>query len=112
MNKKILFVSVLAVFMLLALAFASTVSSNTPKNPKKESPLFGIRTNGAIRDKIGDFVRRFVGERVFFLPFNWLRYKIFDDSMSSLFNPTCFNWPCTYEDTTNCDTCIYPGSCK
>jgi len=74
MNKKILFVSVLTVFMLLAIAFTSTVTSDTSKTSKRESPLFGIRTRRAIREKIVDFIRtRFVGERVFFLPFYWLR---------------------------------------
>jgi hypothetical protein len=83
MNKKILFVSLLSVFMLLAIMFASTVTSDTQKPPKKESPLFGIRTRKAIKEKIGDFIRRFIGERVFFLPFQWLRnlgYRINDES--------------------------------
>ena len=73
MNKKIMIVSILSVFMLLAIAFASTVTSDTSKPSRKESPLFGIRTRKAIREKIGDLMRRFVGERVFFLPFYWLR---------------------------------------
>jgi hypothetical protein len=72
-NKKILFVSILAAFILVTIAFASTVTSNTQKPPKKESPLFGIRTRRVIKDKIGDMLRRFVGERVFFLPFQLLR---------------------------------------
>jgi hypothetical protein len=73
MNKKILFISVLSVFMLLAIAFASTVTSDTQKPPKKESPLFGIRVRQAIKEKISDFITRFVGERVFFLPFTMLK---------------------------------------
>jgi hypothetical protein len=76
MNKKIMIISILAVFMLFAIMFASTVTSNTQKPPKKESPLFGIRTRWAIREKMGDFIRRFVGERVFFLPFQLVKKVI------------------------------------
>ena len=72
MNKKILLMSLLAIFMLLAISFASTVTSDIQKPSIKESPLFGIRTRKAIKEKIGDLLRRFIGERVFFLPFQWL----------------------------------------
>lgn len=84
MKKKILIISLLSVFMLLAIAFASTVTSNTPIPPKKDSPLFGIRTRWAIREKMGDFIRKFVGEQLFFLPFQWIRNKIHDDSTVDL----------------------------
>ena len=72
MNKKILVVSILAVLMLLTIAFASTVTSNYSKTIRKESPLFGIRTKRIIRDKVSNLIRRFVGERLFFLPFQWI----------------------------------------
>jgi hypothetical protein len=61
--------------MLLAIAFASTVTSDNSKPAKKESPLFGIRTRRAIREKVGDMVRRFIGERVFFIPFQWFKNR-------------------------------------
>lgn len=51
-NKKILFGVFLAVFMLLAIAFASTVTSDTSKPIRKESPLFGIRTEKTNPDLI------------------------------------------------------------
>jgi len=70
MNKKILVVCILAVFMLVAIAFASTVTSDNSKPIRKESPLFGIRTGRAIREKIGNLISRFIGERVFFLSFS------------------------------------------
>jgi len=77
MNKKLLVVSILAVFMLVAISFASAVSSNTTTDEKRESPLFRIRTRKAIGERLGelkDTIRsRFIGERVFFLPFQWLR---------------------------------------
>jgi len=68
MNKKILLVSILIVFMFLAISMASAINTHTAKCVRKESPLFGIRTRQAIREKIGNFLSRFVGERVFFLP--------------------------------------------
>ena len=76
MNKKLLLISFLTVFLLLTITFASAVNTSTPvKN--KESPLFGIRTRRAVKEKIGEVVEniktRFIGERVFFLPFIWLR---------------------------------------
>lgn len=72
LNKKIIVISILAVLILVTISFSTAVSSNTSKSAKRESPLFGIRTRQAIREKIGDLLRRFVGEQVFFLPFQWL----------------------------------------
>ena len=76
MNKKIILISVVIVFILIIAAFASTVTSDTSKPIRKESPLFGIRTKRAIREKIKDLIKaRFIGERTFFLPFQWLRNR-------------------------------------
>ena len=74
--KKIAFISIITVFMMITIAFASTVTSNTSKPVRKESPLFGIRARQAIREKIGNMMRRFIGERVFFLPFQWLKNNV------------------------------------
>ena len=75
MNKKVLLVSILAVFMLLTITFASAVNTSIPVK-KKESPLFSIRTRRAINEKIGDIVEniktKYIGERVFLLPFQLL----------------------------------------
>lgn len=80
MNKKLLLVSILAVLTLVAISFATVVSSNTTTTvKKKESPLFGIRTRLAIGERVQDLKdtikARFIGGRVFFLPFQWLRNK-------------------------------------
>ena len=79
MNKKLLVVSILAVFMLLAISMASAVNTTTTVK-KKESPLFGIRTRQAIGEKIGDIIEniktKYIGERVFFLPFQGLRDRL------------------------------------
>jgi hypothetical protein len=101
MNKKILIISILAVFMLLAIVFTTTVTSNTQKPPKQESPLFGIRTRRAIREKIGDLMRRFVGERKFFLPFFGIINKFInneDFSIGDPYNSMCctgIRWSCS-----------------
>ena len=79
MNKKLLVVSILAVFMLVAISLTSAVSSNEVKTvvEKKESPLFGIRTRQAIKEKLGEIIEniktKYIGERLFFLPFQLIR---------------------------------------
>ena len=74
MNKKLLIVSILCVFTLVAISYASAINTTTVIE-KKESPLFGIRTRRAVREKIGEIIEniktKYIGERVFFLPFQW-----------------------------------------
>ena len=105
MNKKILLFSILAVFMLLAISLSSAVSSNTSKPIKKESPLFRIRTKQSVGDKIGQVLdnikTKYVGQRVFFLPFQWIRFKIERESLASIIYPTCESNPCTYGTKTD-----------
>jgi hypothetical protein len=77
MNKKILIFGVLAALMLVAISFATVVSSNTNTTvKKKESPLFGIRKRQAIREQLQDLKEsikaRFIGDRLFFLPFEFI----------------------------------------
>ena len=71
MRKKIIIISVLAVFMLVAISFASAVDTATSAE-KKESPLFKIRLQNAIRDKkqivqerINNFFVKLIGDRLF-----------------------------------------------
>ena len=109
MNKKLLAFSIIVVFMLLAISFASSVSSNTTKTiEKKESPLFGIRTRQAIKEKIGDIIEnikaKYIGERVFFLPFQWLNNREKLTMREQLQEKT--SWDCTY-GPTNCPMCTY-----
>ena len=84
--------------MLLAITFASVVSSNTTKSIEtKESPLFGIRTRLAIKDRIGDIFQciktKFVGNRIFFQPLVWLNFVRNIQEPTSKFH------------TDNCITC-------
>ena len=51
MKKKILLVSILATFMLVAISFAAAVNTNNSAD-KKESPLYRLRTRRAIEEKI------------------------------------------------------------
>ena len=59
------------VFMLIAISFVSVVGSSGVKTVvgKKESPLYKIRTNRAIRDKVGNIVENikasFIRGRIF-----------------------------------------------
>ncbi len=77
MNKKLLVVSILAVFMLVAISFASAVSTQTASATKKESPLFRVRARRAIGERLKDLREniksRFIRERIFSLPPQWLR---------------------------------------
>ncbi|MGF3584624.1 MAG: hypothetical protein ACQXXD_02780 [Thermoplasmatota archaeon] len=79
MNKKILVVSILTILMLVTISFATAVTSNTntTNSKKKESPLFKIRTELAIGERIKDLVTRFLGQRIFFLTFQWLKEIFF-----------------------------------
>lgn len=58
--------------MLVAISFASAVNTERTAK-KKESPLFGIRTersvNKGIKESKEQLKVKFIGERLFFLPF-------------------------------------------
>jgi len=87
MNRRIILLSTMTVIMLIIIAFTSTVNSDNSKPIRKESPLFNIRTRKAIREKIKDIIKtRFIGERVFFLPFRWLKI------LGSKYNEKLNNW--------------------
>ena len=108
MNKKILVVSILAVFTLVAISFATVVSSNTTTTvKKKESPLYGIRTKLAIGQKLQDLTTRFVRQRVFFLPLILIR-----NIRSTLFPfyscTDCSGFTCDY---TSCGQCTSASGC-
>jgi len=79
MKEKILTASILAVFMLVAISFASAVSTNTTNAENKESPLWAIRARQAIKDKVIDIIKivktKYVGERAFYIPFQSLIIK-------------------------------------
>lgn len=88
--KKIIYLSILVVFMLVAISFATAANTKTAKSiEKKESPLYKIRTNGAIGKNIDVIKTKFMENRLFFIP---LAIKNKEKEMQSLPSgiPTCF----------------------
>jgi len=73
MKKKIAIISFLAVLFLISVSMASAINTADIKKEKKESPLFGIRTNRAISEKIQNIKTKFFGNKLFFLPFQLIR---------------------------------------
>jgi len=71
MNRKITCISIVAVLMLITISYATAL--NTTDVEKKESPLFKIRTNRVIKEKISSIIEniktQFLGGRIFFIPF-------------------------------------------
>ena len=76
MKKKIVIGSILTIFLLLAISYATAVSVSPENNKKKESPLFAIRTERKTYEKVETIIENikvnFLGERLFFLPFKSL----------------------------------------
>ena len=72
MNRNFTILSMLAVFLLVAISFSATVSSDTTTETK-ESPLYKVRTRIAIGERVGNILEyintNFLGERMFFLMF-------------------------------------------
>ena len=56
MNKKISLIGILAVLMLITIALSATVSSNEAVTERKESPLWRIRTEIKISEKLEDAI--------------------------------------------------------
>lgn len=114
MNKKILILSMLAVFMLVAISYASAVSYNITSDEQRESPLFRIRTRKAIGERLDELKEklkaRFIGERVFFLPFQWLMNR---DDLS--LREGLDTIKCTGNSGWTCDSGVltcYGSSCR
>jgi hypothetical protein len=105
--NKILSVGIIAIVMLVTISYAT--AKNDTYISKKESPLYKIRTERAISEKIErilDSIKtKFLGNRIFLIP----SFKIFSSDGSgnmriiSLDTPTCHLNICTY-DNPNCPT--------
>ena len=119
MNKKLIVLIILTIFMLVIISFASAITTNKAPFNKKESPLFGIRLKRSIKEKAEDLIEniktKFLGERVFFLPYLWLRNKnelplrlrlqgkTDDDHPTCDEGETCYGWEtCDYRPTFVC----------
>ena len=82
MKEKIMIVSLLAVFALIAVSY-SAASISVINRDKKESPLFKIRSARIIKEEI-EGVRAKLDGRVFFLPLKLLnRVELSDDFLLS-----------------------------
>jgi hypothetical protein len=67
--------------MLVLISFATAVNTNKERDTKtRVSPLYRIRTEKAIKEKLGEikeyYKSRYIRGRVFFLPFKWLKLQI------------------------------------
>ena len=111
MNKKLFVISILAAFILLVISFVSVVGYNTSTPIRKESPLFGIRGRRAIYEKIGDMLEniktKYVGKRVFFLPFQCIKDKGKLSERNYLKDPLTY-W-CDWTEGEGCTT--LPTNC-
>ncbi|MDH7517776.1 MAG: hypothetical protein QHH19_05475 [Candidatus Thermoplasmatota archaeon] len=97
---------------LVAISFVSAVTTKTKTTEKKESPLYVIRNRQAIKEKIGDIVTKFFGERIFFLPLQWLR-NLEELSVREQINmkPSLGTWLCgclSYYEPYTVETCKLP----
>ena len=99
MNKKIMVFSILAVFILVAISFTSVVGFNNEKtNDKKESPLYKIRTGKFIGKRLWDIIdfikTRFLGGRIFWIPFQLVRNLYKSSPLSPSGEYTCYTSGC------------------
>jgi len=93
MNKKILTISILAIFMLVTISFATAINTNTTNTQKRETPLFKIRTKRAIGERIENIKIWFIRNRIFRIPILYTFYKYkSQNSLVSEGNTYCYTW--------------------
>jgi hypothetical protein len=104
MNKKILIMGVFTILMIVTISYASAFDSKTSIE-KNESPLYRVRAKIAIGEKINTVLEniktKFLGERIFFIPNEWFKFKIIRQSKPDTdFFKSC-NYPITECPTLN-----------
>jgi hypothetical protein len=109
MNKKISTIGIAAILM-LAMSIITAVGSDIDEDEKKESPLYAIRMNLEIRDKIdiifNSVKTRFLGNRIFFIPHtslikgfdNLVRYRLVSEEKGCPDKGTT-DLPCSLPET-------------
>jgi hypothetical protein len=116
MNKKILVVSISVVFMLVTISYASAINANNIDTEKKESPLYRIRTRRTITEKIGLIVEniktKFLGERMFFLPFQSFIFRNSYSSRLQFGKDTESGWTCDQFNTCSGEFTCIEYSCR
>ena len=105
MKKKLVILGISAVLMLVTISFASAINTNTATTIEKtESPLYKIRTSLAIKEKIGQILEniktRFIGERLFFIPFRLDRIREKNIIIRDHFLGKC--GPIGFTEVSNC----------
>ena len=103
MKKGFVLISIIMVLILLTISITSAFEMNQNNN-NIESPLFKIRKDRAlgkdIKNIIENFITRFVGDRIFFLPFKSLIDKIINSNEQNAW--TDAGTLCTKLDTCYC----------
>lgn len=120
MNKKIMTMTIAVVIMMLSVSLISVANAETKKSneKKRESPLFKIRSKGAIREKIQDIKTNYLGDRIFLLPFNRLSNLLGRSEDSMLFTKVwtlCFGGPkCNLQQSEQPERSSFAtfGTCK
>jgi len=107
MKKKITIISFLAVVFLISVSMVSAINTAEINNEKEESPLYNYRTNKAIQEKIQNIKTKFFGDRLFFLPFQWLRDNNLNLRDRLQEKDTSSDFTCE-QFTNNCATCAGP----
>lgn len=97
MNKKIkIFMMLIITTMLLSISIATAINTIETKKQKGESPLYKIRANKAIRGKIQNIKAKFFADRLFFLPFQFIKNKYNPEQDTRL--DTAIKGICTFND--------------
>lgn len=127
MRKTIVLVGVLVIFMLVAISFSTAINSNKATETK-ESPLYKIRTNRAVAERIDTILEnmktKFLGERAFCIPITLFRIVQYTGeeyySCTDCSGITCQATACILEACTNdfgctsktCDVVTSPITCS
>lgn len=103
MNKKLIVIGISVAFILLIIPTINAISYETTKD--KESPLFKIRSNSAVGEKIENFKTKYC-KRIFILPLMRLEHRCNDPHQRlMLASKSWFNACYTYE-YTYCKECV------
>ena len=92
MNRKGTISSLAIIFIIISLSFISVVNADTKDSTPndKVSPLYKVRTENAIKEKIGELKTNYLGNRIFILPnLNLLNFYKNEDGQLVSMGITC-----------------------
>ena len=97
MKKNLIIISFIICIILLTISITSAIEVNKNQSiENKESPLYKIRTRQVLGNRLKELIEcikaRFLGERMFFLPFHWIleNIKLKDNTYNG---PTSHGYP-------------------